>query len=711
MRTGRGIRVQGIILRVVVGLALTGPGTFPAAAGAAGEADSVAEVRVEGTRRVDPDAVLMVLHTKPGVRFSAETLEADVKEVYRLGYFEEVWVDREDTPDGIVLTFRLKERPWVREVQIEGKKKISEEKLQEVIKVKARQPLDIWAVEEDVEAIEKRYQEEGYYHAKAESRVEPLGEGEVKVVYQIQERRKVVIRTLSFSGNAAFSEADLGAVLESREYGGFSWLTGKGAFNREALEMDLERIRAHYLDWGYIQVKVAGPFLLFGPERDWVDVAFEVEEGEQFWVGKISIHGEDPLNRDDLFPELKTREGKVFSRSRLSEDIYWLTEQYSDLGYALANIDPVSRVDVEKKLVEIAFEVEKGDLVYFDRIRIEGNTKTRDKVIRRELKVKEGQLFSGSHLRESRRRVYALGFFEDVSIGTEPVGQEKMAITVGVKERPTGAASAGIGYSSVDRLVGTAQLSFGNLMGRGQKLRFITEFGSRKQTFDLGFQDPYFLDTQFGLNVNLYNTSREYTEYTQTDRGVSIRAGYLFTDYTRVHLGYRFDDVGLSDLEESVPWFFEGGKTSSVNFGFTRDTRDHPWDPTRGQMQSASVETAGGPLGGENEFIKFSLLGRIHFPLPLGSTLMLNGRIGYGMGFGGERLPFPERYFVGGLNSVRGYDYRSLGPEFEVPRTFSDPASLTTQVIRGGNKMIVLNAELLFPLIREAGRKSLPPRC
>ena len=593
------------------------------------------------------------------------------------------------------------------EVQIEGKKKISEEKLQEVISVKARQPLDIWAVEEDVEKIEKRYREEGYYHAKVESRVAPLEAGEVKVVYHIQERRKVVIRRVAFSGNTAFSGEDLTSVMESREYGAFSWLSGKGAFNREALEMDLERIRAHYLDWGYIQIKVAGPYLFFGPERDWVDVAFEIEEGEQFWVGNIAVRGEDPLNPEDLLPALKTREGKVFSRSRLSEDIYWLTEKFSDLGYALANIDPASRVDVEKKLVNIVFEVEKGDLVYFDRIRIEGNTKTRDKVIRRELKVKEGQLFSGSRLRESRRRVYALGFFEDVSIGTEPVGGEKMAISVGVKERPTGAASAGIGYSSVDRLVGTAQLSFGNLMGRGQKLRFITEFGSRKQTFDLGFQDPYFLDTQFGLNVNLYNTSREYTDYTQTDQGVSVRAGYLVTDNTRVHLGYRLDDVALTDIQESVPSDFEGGMTSSMSFGFTRDTRDHPWDPTRGQMESATVEGAGGLLGGENEFVKLSLLGRIHFPLPLGSTLMLNGRWGYGMGIGGERLPFTERYFLGGLNSVRGYDYRSLGPEIEVPRSFSDPASLTTQIIRGGNKMVVLNAELLFPLIREAGMKGL----
>ena len=219
------------------------------------------------------------------------------------------------------MTFKLQERPWVREVQIEGKKKISEEELKEFISLQPRQPLDVWELEGDVKKLEKRYREEGYYNAKVESRVTPVGEGEVEVVYQIQERRKVVVRKLAFMGNESFSPEEIVVVMESREYGPFSWLTGKGVFNREALEMDLERIRAHYLDWGYIQIKVAGPFLFFGPERDWVDVHFELEEGEQFWVGKVNIQGEEPLERDDILPELKTQEGKIFSRSRLSEDI------------------------------------------------------------------------------------------------------------------------------------------------------------------------------------------------------------------------------------------------------------------------------------------------------------------------------------------------------------------------------------------------------
>lgn len=671
------------------------------------EARIIREVRIEGTHRVDPDAVRMILSSRTGQVFSPEVLREEVKKIFALGYFDEAWVEEEEIPEGVILIFRVKERPWVREVSIEGKKKISEEKIKEVISVKPRQPLNIWAVEEDVKKIEKRYREEGYYHAQIQSRIVPVSEGEVKVVYQIQERRKVVVRKISFSGNAAFSPEELVTVMESQEYGAFSWLTGKGAFNREALDLDLERLRAHYLDWGYIQAKIAGPFLLFGPERDWVEIHFDMEEGEQFWVGQVGLQGESPLTQDEIMPLLKTKEGKIFSRSRLSEDIYLVTEKYADIGYALTSVEPLSQVDFEKRKVNINLSVDKGELVYVDQIRIQGNTKTRDKVIRRELRLREGQLFSGTDLRESRRRVYALGFFEDVNINTEPVGRDRMALAISVKERPTGSASAGIGYSSVDRLVGTAQLSFGNLMGRGQRLRFITEFGSRRQTFDLGFEDPYFLDTDWSLGANLNNTTRDYTDYSQTDRGGSIQTGYLVSENTRVNLSYRYDDVTLTNLKESVPWFFIGGSTSSMTLGVSRDTRDHPWDPTRGNLESASVEQAGLAWGGESEFYKFSLLGRIHFPLLLGSSLMLNGRVAYGQGFSGKPLPFAERYFVGGLNSVRGFDYRTLGPEVEVPNIYSDPASYSTQMVWGGNKMVVLNAELMIPLIKEAGIKGL----
>ena len=699
-------RTKRSLLPLALGLILGwGLASGPAARAEAGK--TVREVRIEGTHRVDPDAVRMVLVTRAGSALAPEVLREEVKKIFALGYFDEVWVDEEDTPEGVILTFRLKERPWVKEVTIEGKKKISEEDLQKVIAVKPRLPLNIWAVEEDVKKIEKRYREEGYYHAQVKYHLAPVGEGEVKVVYQIQERRKVVIRKISFSGSSAFSPEELTEAMESQEEGFLSWITGKGSFNREALDLDLERLRAHYLDWGYIQAKIAGPFLMFGPERDWVEIHFDVDEGEQFWVGKVEVQGEPPLKKDEILPFLKTKEGKIFSRSRLSEDIYGLTEKYADIGYALANVEPLSQVDFEKRRVNITLSVDKGDLVYVDQIRIQGDTKTRDKVIRREMLLREGQLFSGSDLRESRQRIYALGFFEDVNINTEPVGKDRMALTVSVKERPTGSASAGLGYSSVDKLVGTAQLSFGNLMGRGQRLKFTTEFGSRRQTFDLGFEDPYFLDTNWSLGTDLNNTTVDYTDYSQTDRGGSLSTGYLISGYTRINLSYRYDDVTLTNLKESVPWFFTGGSTSSMTLGISRDTRDHPWDPTRGNLESASIEQAGWCWGGQNEFYKLSLLGRIHFPLLLGSSLMLNGRVAYGQGLYGKALPFAERYFVGGLNSVRGYDYRTLGPEVEVPGVLSDPAATTTQMVRGGNKMIVLNSELLIPLIKEAGIKGL----
>ncbi len=668
---------------------------------AMGAQQEVIDILVSGNQRIEEEAIRVNLGTKKGELFLQSQVRDDIKNIYKLGWFSDVQGDLEERPEGVTVTFIVEELPLVKEVKISGNKKLGEDELRELFEIKPRSVLDRKTLQESCKKIKNLYADKGFYLAEVNYSLKPLERGEVIVEFRIEENQEVKVKRINFIGNKAFSAKELRSMMDTKQSSYLSWVSSRGIFKEETLERDITKITGHYYNNGYIQFKIDPPLISLSPDKRWIYIALKLEEDEQFRVGRIELKGDLIFEEEKLLRRLKTKEGEIFNRSQISEDIFNLTDRYANLGYAFANISPLTKIDEQKRQVDLTFEIEKGKLIYFDNIKIIGNTKTRDKVIRRELRIKEGQLFSGSGLRRSRQRVYATGFFEEVNMSTEPSEKENMLdAKVEVKEGHTGTLSAGFGYSSVDRFVGMIQTSLGNFFGLGQRVSLTAEFGKRRQNYNFSFYEPYFLDSSWSFGLDLFKSERTYTDFTRSSAGGNVRWGYRVAEYSRVFLSYRYEEIEISDMPKT-----QKGITSSLTGSIIRDSRDHPFDPSRGSVNSFSVEYAGGFLQGNFDFTKFSLTSRWYFPVVWGTVLMLNGTSGYGLAK--RELPFSERYFLGGINSVRGYQYWSLGPRDEILVQEGEPTSSTQSIAVGGNKKVVFNLEFLFPIIKEAGLKGV----
>jgi outer membrane protein assembly factor BamA len=407
------------------------------APGAAAAQPVVADVRVEGNRRVEDEAIRNALTMRKGAPFDARKVQADVRALMKLGYFSDVAVEREGPDDAPVLVYRVVERPAIREWRAEGNEELSRKDLEETVALKAGQLHDPAAVQKEVKKIQEKYVEKGYYLAEVSSRVEERPDNQVDVVFVVNEQAKVQVKEVRFIGNDHVPDGDLEKVMQTREGGLLSFLTSAGTYREEALDRDVQAVQALYLDRGYVTVKVGTPSVALSPDRRFIYVTMPVEEGEQYTIGKIAFDGQLLDQEPSLRKLLKTRSGTIFSRSEVAADLFAIGDVYKDLGHAYANVTPLTATDPEKRIVDLTFEVQPGKVVTFERIDVVGNEKTRDKVIRRELRIYEGERFSGTGLRQSRQRVNALGFFETAEITTKPGStDDKVIAVVEVKERP-----------------------------------------------------------------------------------------------------------------------------------------------------------------------------------------------------------------------------------------------------------------------------------
>ncbi|MDO9462821.1 MAG: outer membrane protein assembly factor BamA, partial [Deltaproteobacteria bacterium] len=382
-------------------------------------------------------------------------------------------------------------------------------------------------------------------------------------------------------------------MMGTTEKGFLSWLTSSGILNRDVLERDLSKITSFYYNNGYIEAKIGEPEIEH--KEKFIFITIPIEEGSQFTVGSVDIEGKLIKPKEKLLSILKIRQEKTYSRDVLRRDILTLTDVYADAGYAYAEVTPEIAKDDMGKKVNITFFIQPGEKVHFDRIEISGNTKTRDKVIRRELRIAEGDQFNAEGLRKSNQRLQKLGFFEDVNIApVKGADETKMDLKIEVKERPTGAFSIGGGYSSVEHFIGMAEISQRNLFGRGQELSLRAQTSSRSTRYNLSFTEPYFLDTKLATGVDLFNWETEYDDYTKKSTGGGLRLGYPLTDNLRVFGGYRFEDATMSDVRSTASWVIVESMdihvTSSLTAAIERDTRNSYIDPTAGSINSFSVE-------------------------------------------------------------------------------------------------------------------------
>ena len=686
------------------------------------DGDTIQEIRVSGLRRVEAQTVLRQMGSKVGGSLSLSQLSSDVKRVWRLGYFDDVKVDAEPAGEGVVnLNVIVSEKPAVAEVVIEGNDELDNEKITEVIDIKRFQILDISRVKANAEKIRSLYLEQGFYLAEVDYRIDEIEQGDqARVIFDIHEYAKVEVKKITILGNEALSDDELSKIMLTREGDWFSFLTSFGTFKEEAFETDLQRLTAYYYDKGYIQVQVDPPTVRLSRDKRFLYVTIKVVEGPRFRVGDVDLTGDFITPKEEIAELVELTPGEFFSYGTLRQDTERIRNLYQDAGYAYVNVNQLPRPRADETspegdpLVDVTFDIQKGSKVYFGRIDVVGNTKTRDKVIRRELVIEEGMLYSNRLIELSKRRVQRLGFFETVEITSQRGERDDLInVQVSVTEQPTGTFQAGAGFSSTENILANLQVSQNNLFGRGQALSFQFQWSGIRTLFNLRFSEPYLLDTKVRFSASAYNFDFLYPDYRQESTGGNLTLGYpLFED----QLGardlslsgtYKLEEVeitpgGRSALDSgSLGSLFRGGLTSSISGALFYDSRDNRFFPTDGAFHTARVEFADDVWTfSETEFIKYDLESRWYFPVFWQFVGRLNGRLGYIMNIDPNKdVPLQERYLAGGPNTVRGFRRFSLGPKRLVASNSSDPATTGANFRVGGNKQMLLTAELEFPIL------------
>ena len=665
----------------------------------------VARVQIEGNKRVGTDAILQNISTAKGERYDPAKIARDIQAVYDMGYFDDIEVDAEDSPEGKIVTFMLREKPAIRKIVFQGNHEIKDDKLKEILELKPYSVIKEKALQESAEKIKALYADKGYAGTTVTVSIKPVSGQAADVVFDINEGEKDQIKDIKFEGLKAFDPDELTGIMEVSAKK--PWWTpsirnimgmikgSAGVLKWDALERDLGRIAAFYHNHGYVDAKVGEPKV----KREGADlyITIPIQEGERYSVGKVDIKQDFFKDKTELLKSLEIEKQDYFSQEVLRKDIMNLTSKYSDFGFAHCTITPSITKDPEKKAVNILLVVNRGPKVYFDRISIAGNTRTRDKVIRRELRVMELEPFSATGLKKSNDRLRRLGYFEDVEITPKPGKDEKhMDLDVKIKERPTGTFSIGAGYSSVDSLMLMGEISQRNFLGKGQTLSFKGILGGSTQRYSLSFFEPYFRDTRFSLGMDVYNWRYDYSDYTKDSIGGALRFGYPLTDNLRFFFGLRADYTDLSDISDNTSVIIQDSldikSTRSLNAGLSYDTRNRYFNPSRGWVNDFGVEYAGGILGGDAAFVKFQ--GTLGYYHAIWRDLVGHAKLGAGYVFEGSggKLPVYDRFFLGGLDSIRGFKYGDVSPR--------DPE---TDERIGGEYMGYLQTEMIFPIIKNMG--------
>jgi len=656
----------------------------------------VAKIIIRGNNRIESDAIERVIKTKPGDFFAPKDLSADLKAVYAMGYFEDIRVEAEDSPEGKIVIFHVKEKQTIRNILIKGNKVYNEKDILDNLTIKPGSILNIFQIQNNIRRIEELYYEKNYQNAKISYSILDRENNVADLQFTIDEGSKVLIKQITFVGNTAFSDKTLKGVIKTSEKGFFSFLTQSGELNKEELNQDVQKLTAYYQNRGYIQAKVGEPQLKY--EDNWIFITFKIEEGPQFKVGKVDIEGDLVQSKDELMSNLKIPKEKYYNRETLRNDVLKLADIYSDEGYAYADIAPRIDQNLQKLSVNITFDIKKGTQAYFEKIIISGNTKTRDKVIRRELDVYEQELYSGQRLKQGVRNLYRLDFFEDIKVNTlKGSADDQMILKIDVKEKPTGTFSFGGGYSSVDSLFFVANITQRNLFGRAQRLNLSAHIGGRLINYAVSFTEPWLFDIPLSAGVDIYDQTMDYDTYDKDAIGGNIRLGYPVYRYTRAYIQYHLERADIRNVTDdaaiSVKELEGINLESSVTTSIDYDSRNRPFNPTEGSNHILAFEYAG--LGGDIGYTKITGSTGWYFPLFWETAFFAHAGAGWVREASDKILPDYEKFYLGGIRTVRGYDWHDI--------SLYDQNGAKV----GGEKMVQFNFEYTFPLLKKVGMVGL----
>lgn len=658
--------------------------------------EKILEIKVQGNKKIETLTILSKIESKVGTFLSSEQISKDVSAVFNLGFFKDVQVEEEKKPGGVILTYIVSEKPTVKIITVSGNKVIDTEKIKKEITIVADTILSRKEIEASIKKIKALYQNEGYYLVEISQTQKPMPKNSVEVVFNIKEGNEVTLKKIMIEGNHAFTDDQIKAVMETKGDWLFAWATSAGDFKEDVFKKDLEKIDSFYQDNGFIEVEIGEPRIELSSDRKNMFIIIPVKEGRQFKVGRIDIQGNTLLSDKEVADILGFKKGSVFNRGKLENGIITLSDIHAQKGYLFADIIPVRKFPKDLPIINMNITIDKGERYYVGRIEITGNYKTKDKVIRRELNIAEGDPVNSLKLRQSRDDLYALGFFGDIKAKTKRgTGKNRLDLEMNVEEKPTGTLTFGGGFSSAESLVGVISVSEDNLFGRGYRISLSSQFSTRTTQFDLSFTNPWFMDKPISAGFDLFNRRLNdvTNNYTTHETGGRVRFGFRVFERVWAFFSPKYVTEGLSNLSTNAQKSpaitqMEGSRsTISALYSLTRDTRNHPLFPTSGSRYEISYEHAGAFLGGDVNYYRMILDSSKYYPMWGDTALLLHGTFGYVDDYLGKSVPIYDLFRLGGERNIRGFKNDEIGPKDKNGN------------VVGGNKEIVFNVEYIIPVL------------
>ena len=662
----------------------------------------VQDIRVEGVQRTEAGTVFSYLPIKVGDRVDDAKAAAAVKALFATGFFRDVRLEVQ----GGVLIVSVQERPTISRIEITGNKEFETDNLKKALKeigLSEAKIFDRSALDRAEQEMKRQYITRGKYAAQVTTTVTPQERNRVAVNFNIVEGDSAKIARINIVGNKAFSEAQLLNEMQLTTPGWTTWYTKNDQYSKQKLSADLETIRSFYQNRGYLEFNVESTQVSITPDKEDIYITVNITEGEPFSVADVRLAGDLPVSGDELGRLISIRTGEIYSRERLQATAKAISDRLGTEGYAFANVNIVPEIDREKHQAAFVIYVDPGRRVYIRKINISGNARTRDEIIRREMRQLESAWYDGARIERSKVRIRRLGYFEDVNIETPPVvgTTDQADVDVTVTEKATGSVQAGVGYSSADGLVLSGSVSQQNIFGTGNALTVAINTSKVYRTISLAFLEPYWTVDGVSRTLEVYYRTTDpgslaISQYGSTTLGGAVGFGVPISETDQINVGMRVEHTDLTLFTNSPPLYYQfvrefGATTDSfiLSAGWSRDTRDDIIYPTKGTLQSALGEVGFGDLS----YYKLNYLIQHFWPIYGDFVLMLRGDTGYGDGYSGKPLPFFKAFYAGGVGSVRGYDTASLGPK--------DIFGNAT----GGKRKIVGNAELFYPILK--GDKSV----
>lgn len=654
------------------------------------------KLKVINNKVINEQTIFSKLQSKQGSEYSPLVLSEDIKRLYATGLFNDVSADLVEGTEGITIVFKVEEKPMLKEIVFVGNRRIRTNKLKSETTVKNGEIFDQFKLKEDIINLKKLYAKKGYANAELDYSVEQK-DNSVTVKIIVKEGTRVRIRKINFAGNQFFNASRLRKIIKTKKKGWFN----SGFFKEDVWSEDLERLNSFYNSEGFIDATIE-PVIEYNKNNDAMYMSFKVVEGKQYKAGNVVFNGNQVFSNTDLSGNLELFNEQVYSENKLRSDISKIQSHYFDAGYIASAVKADTMLNSETGHVDVSYNITEGKIGYLDKVNIKGNVRTKDVVIRREIRLFPGDRYNGEKLRRSRQRLYNLGYFEEVSFNTEDEPStlpDKYDLDVFVKESKTGEFSFGAGYSSVDKFIGFIDLTqrnfdifnFPSFTGAGQTMRMRMEFGSEKKDYELSFVEPWLFGYPLATGFNIYSRSRDWDKYDEKRVGGNLFVRKELGEYWQNKWTYRYESIRISDIEDDASREIkaETGKNyiSSMQTEIIHDTRDNIYNPRTGVYNQLSTEYAGGIMGGDKDFIKYETKNNKYLPIGEDGVLDLQGRIGMVEAFSDSAdVPVYERFYAGGANTIRGYKERRVGPEGER----GDPV--------GGRLRAIFNAEYTHKL-------------